>query len=118
VERTEAVAAGASEAWARGSRLGQDARLSFVWAWRLARGGGAVAGHVGEVDLGAVAGEQEAGAEVVVGGHRNTDGRAEAIAAEGGVEDEGVAFGDDQVGEVEAGEGQPSTGPSGARISS
>jgi hypothetical protein len=41
VERTEAVAAGASEAWARGSRLGQDTRLSFVWAWRLARGGGA-----------------------------------------------------------------------------
>ncbi len=30
VERTEAEAAGASEAWARGSRLGQDARLSFA----------------------------------------------------------------------------------------
>ena len=41
VERTEAVAAGASEAWARGSRLGRDTRLSFVRAWRLARGSGA-----------------------------------------------------------------------------
>ena len=30
VERTEAVAAGASEAWAKGSRLRQDVRLSSV----------------------------------------------------------------------------------------